>query len=104
MKITGTSNFKKSGLALLIFAMSMCFTLNTQANQPTNQPEAVEILVEIEGLKKQFPTIILVDKELKVKAEFYGDEKEIKKEFAALLEKTELLLEHNSHRIYLITK
>ncbi|GMQ27535.1 hypothetical protein [Algoriphagus confluentis] len=104
MKIIRNEMLKKIGFALLVLGMSLGTSQNTFANQPNNQPESVEIKLEIEGLDKKFPTIILVDKELKVKAEFYGEREEIQKEFGVLLEKTELLLEHNNHKIYLITR
>ena len=104
MKIIRNEMLKKMSFALLVLGMSLGISQNIFANQPNNQPESVEIKLEIEGLDKKFPTIILVDKELKVKAEFYGEREEIQKEFGVLLEKTELLLEHNNHKIYLITR
>ena len=106
MKNCKFQSLQKKGVFLLVLGLTFGLSYQVHGKEPSanSLSDPLEIQIEIEGLKKQFPTIILVDKDLKVKAEFYGSREIIKKEFESTFEKTELLLEHNSHRIYLITK
>jgi hypothetical protein len=51
---------------------------------------------------KQVPTITLVDKNLKIIAEFYGEVNEIKTRFPENFENASLLGEFTNHKIYLV--
>jgi hypothetical protein len=51
---------------------------------------------------KELPTITLVDKNLKVVAEFYGNPEEVKQQFEKTFEKAELLAKHNKQSIYVV--
>ena len=62
-----------------------------------------EIEVKIEGFKTQ-PSIILVNKNLEVVAEFYGSNEQLKRQFGATFENASLLSSDQTQRIYLITK
>ena len=62
-----------------------------------------EIEVKIEGIKTQ-PTIILVNKNLEVVAEFYGTTEQLKKQFEETFENASLLASFQTQRIYLITQ
>ena len=62
-----------------------------------------EIEVKIEGFKTQ-PTIIFVNKNLEVVAEFYGSTEKLKQQFEAAFENASLLAGDQNQRIYLITK
>ena len=59
--------------------------------------------LDIEIPKAKLPAIMVIDKSLGIKAEFFGDIDQIKNDFKPIFEKTSLLLEHNNQRIYLIT-
>ena len=62
-----------------------------------------EIEVKIEGFKAQ-PSIILVNKNLEVVAEFYGSTEKLKQQFEGTFENASLLSSDQTQRIYLITK
>lgn len=64
---------------------------------------AEEIEVKIEELKSQ-PSIILVNKNLEVVAEFYGSTEKLKQQFGATFDNASLLAGDHTQRIYLITK
>lgn len=52
---------------------------------------------------KQVPTITLVDKNLHIVAEFYGEVSEIKTRFPETFTDASLLGEFTNHKIYLVT-
>jgi len=52
---------------------------------------------------KQVPTITLVDKNLHIVAEFYGEVTEIKTRFPETFKNASLLGEFTNHKIYLVT-
>ena len=51
---------------------------------------------------KEFPTITLVDKNLRIIAEFYGSPEEVKHQFEKTFEHAELLAKHNKQSIYVV--
>ncbi|MDE0561834.1 hypothetical protein OU792_17690 [Algoriphagus sp. NF] len=59
-----------------------------------------EISIEI---SERIPTIILVDKNLDIVAQFYGNTEEVKLKFKDTFQKSEKLIEHNGQKIYLLT-
>jgi len=59
--------------------------------------------VEITGLK-ELPSITLVDKDLKIIAEFYGDSTQVKEQFESTFDHAELLSKYNNRSIYLIVE
>lgn len=52
---------------------------------------------------KQVPTITLVDKNLQIVAEFYGEGSEIKTRFPETFADASLLGEFTNHKVYLVT-
>ena len=67
--------------------------------------EEIEVKVDFtEFEKKTTPTIYLIDKNLDIKAEFYGDIDTIKSRFKPIFEKSHFLVEHNKRRVYLISE
>lgn len=76
----------------------------TTSSGPSTESEfKEEIKVKIEGFKAQ-PSIILVNKNLDVIAEFYGSNEQLKKQFGATFENASLLSSDQTQSIYLITK
>ncbi|MFL0683314.1 hypothetical protein CLV31_13014 [Algoriphagus aquaeductus] len=70
---------------------------------PSSESELLEgIEVKIEKIKPQ-PSIILVDKNLDVIAEFYGDQDFLKSQFVEAFDNSSLLATYKTQRIYLIT-
>jgi hypothetical protein len=57
--------------------------------------------IELSELK-ELPTIILVDKNLHIIAEFYGNPDEVKQQFDKTFDHAELLAKHNKQSIYVV--
>jgi hypothetical protein len=57
--------------------------------------------IEITGLK-ELPSVTLVDKDLKIIAEFYGDSTRVKEQFQSTFDRAELLSKYNNRSIYLV--
>ena len=78
-------------------------TSKTTTSQVGDSEFKGEIEVQIEGFKAK-PSIILVNKNLEVVAEFYGSTEKLKQQFEATFENASLLSSDQTQRIYLITK
>ncbi|WP_157963177.1 hypothetical protein [Algoriphagus litoralis] len=93
-------SFKKVLLssALIFGTVGFSQANHSERNQPL---EEGKFEIEITGMK-ELPSITLVDKELNVIAEFYGESTQVKEQFESTFEKTELLSKHNNRSIYLI--
>lgn len=62
--------------------------------------EDLDLKIEICGLK-ELPSIILVDKNLRIVAEFYGDSNDVKKQFGETFQNAQQLSTYNNQGIYL---
>lgn len=78
-------------------------TASKTQSSSVNSEFKEEIEVKIEGFKSQ-PSIILVNKNLEVVAEFYGSTEKLKQQFEATFDQASLLAGDQTQRIYLITK
>lgn len=71
--------------------------------KPSNDSETIQLMdIQIEKIKPQ-PSVILVNKNLEVVAEFYGNFEVIKEQFNETFENTSLLASYKTQSIYLIT-
>ncbi len=99
------TNSKESNSALKAIMLSTALFVGTfslaQAN-PAGSEESDEINYEINLSLKELPTITLVDKNLRIVAEFYGTNDEVKKQFDQTFKHAELISKHNNQSIYLV--
>lgn len=65
--------------------------------------EAGKYEIEITGFK-ELPSITLVDKDLKIIAEFYGNSEEVKHQFESTFDNAKLLAKYNNRSIYVVTE
>lgn len=95
-------SFKKVLLfAALIFG-AMSFSQAASSDHRQNLEEG-KFEIEISGLK-ELPSITLVDKDLKIIAEFYGNSNEVKQQFESTFNKAEFIAKYNNRSIYLVTE
>jgi hypothetical protein len=78
-------------------------TYKTKTSQVADSEFKGEIEVQIEEFKTQ-PTIVLVNKDLEIVAEFYGKTDKLKRQFEDAFENASLLASYQTQRIYLITQ
>lgn len=95
-------SFKKVLLSTALIFGTIGFSQATNSD-PKQLLEEVKFEIEINGLK-ELPSITLVDKDLKVIAEFYGDSTQVKEQFESTFNKAGLLSKHNNRSIYLIVE
>lgn len=96
-------NVRNISLKKVLLSTALTFGALTfaQANSTENQiKEELNYKIEISDLK-ELPSITLVDKNLRVVAEFYGDQEAVKDQFEATFQSAELLSKHNNRSIYL---
>lgn len=86
---------------LLFTALIFGASSFSQASTSNQNLEEINIKIEINGLK-ELPSITLVDKDLRIIAEFYGDSSEVKEQFETTFKNAEILSKHNNRSIYLI--
>jgi hypothetical protein len=96
-------NVRNISLKKVLLSTALTFGALTlaQANSTKNQiKEELNFKIEISDLK-ELPSITLVDKNLRVVAEFYGDPAAVKDQFDVTFQSAELLSKHNNRSIYL---
>lgn len=96
-------NVRKITFKKILFSTALIFGALTfsHAASPENQNlEELEYNIEISDLK-ELPSIILVDKNLRIVAEFYGDSSDVKKQFETTFKNAERLSIYNNQSIYL---
>jgi hypothetical protein len=87
---------------LLSTALTIGAFTFAQANSTENKiSEELNYKIEISDLK-ELPSITLVDKNLRVVAEFYGNQETVKDQFEATFQSAELLSKHNNRSIYIV--
>jgi ribosome biogenesis protein Nip4 len=100
------TNTKENSISLKAALLSTALFLGTlpfamaSASEPKNAEE-VNYQIEISELKES-PTITLVDKNLTVVAQFFGNPNEVKKQFESTFHQAELLAKHNNQSIYVL--
>ena len=98
-----TSLISKGILAAIFLNGSIVLSTDTEKDPlPMQLEEGIQL--DLEDKKAKIPSIMVIDKNLGIKAEFYGEIEKIKSDFKSIFDQTELILEHNNQRIYLITK
>ncbi|MGM0946205.1 MAG: hypothetical protein ACQEW9_13550 [Bacteroidota bacterium] len=105
MSITG--KFKGLLLAGIFSASWSIGTAEIQAKttDSVNQAElSTKVSQIIPELNKERPSIILVNKDLQIIAEFYGDAEVVKGNFQETFKNVGILAEHNGQRVYLLSK
>ncbi len=90
---------KKGLLSLALFFGVSLFAFATATENQTL--EEINFQLEFSELK-ELPSITLVDKNLRIIAEFYGDQSKLKEQFEGTFQKAELLSKHNNQSIYLV--
>lgn len=99
------TNSKESNSAWKAMMLSTALFVGTlslaQAN-PAGTDGSEDPTYEINIPVKELPTITLVDKNLRIVAEFYGSYDEVKKQFDQTFKHAELLSKHNNQSIYLV--
>jgi hypothetical protein len=99
------TNLKESNSPLKALMLSTALFVGTfslaNANPAANESPD-EMNYEINISVKELPTITLVDKNLRIVAEFYGTYDEVKKQFDQTFKHAELLSKHNNQSIYLV--
>ncbi len=100
------SNLNGNSLTKKVILFSAALFLGTlpfaQAAPSVNlAADEMNYQIELPELK-ELPSITLVDKNLKVVAEFYGNPEEVKQQFEKTFEKAELLVKHNKQSIYVV--
>ncbi|WP_075349358.1 hypothetical protein [Algoriphagus marinus] len=65
------------------------------------EEESLRIEIKLDGLP-ELPSLTLVDKNLNLVAQFYGNTQILKKRFEAVFQEAILLTEYNQGRIYLV--
>lgn len=92
-----TNNTLKKVLlsAALIFG-AVTFSQATSTESQNLEDFKIEILDF-----KELPSIILVDKNLRIVAEFYGDSADVLNQFETTFQNAEMLSKHNNQSIYL---
>lgn len=96
-------NVRNISFKKVIFSTALIFgalTFSQAATSENHDLGELEYTVEISELK-ELPSIILVDKNLRIVAEFYGDSAEVKKQFEATFQNAERLSIYNNQSIYL---
>lgn len=93
-------SFKKVLLftALIIGATGFSRAASTD---PQQNVEEGKIELEISGFK-ELPTITLVNKDLKIIAEFYGDYQKVKEQFQSTFSEAQFLSKYNNRSLYLV--
>ena len=102
-KMQTNLNVRNISLKKVLLSTALTFGALTlaQANSTKNQiKEELNFKIEISDLK-ELPSITLVDKNLRVVAEFYGDPAAVKDQFDVTFQSAELLSKHNNRSIYL---
>ena len=89
-------------IGVLTLLTSSPLFANERTKQDNSETDFTKIEIEISPTKEQ-PSIILVDKNLKVIAEYYGSKESIKKQFEETFERNSRIAEHNGQRIYFIS-
>ena len=95
-------SLKKVLLSTALVFGAMSFSQAATSDEQKNLEEG-KIEIEIQGLK-ELPTITLVDKDLKIIAEFYGNTTEVKKQFESTFSKAEFIAKYNNRSIYLMSE
>lgn len=100
------TNTKENSISLKAALLSTALFLGTlplamASTSETKDAEEVNYQIEISELR-ELPTITLVDKNLKVVAQFFGNQTEVKKQFEDTFQHAELLAKHNNQSIYLV--
>jgi hypothetical protein len=96
-------NVRNISLKKVLLSTALTFGALTfaQASSTENQfQEELNFNIEILDLK-ELPSITLVDKNLRVIAEFFGDPSDLKDQFEVTFQSAELLSKHNNRSIYL---
>jgi hypothetical protein len=101
LELKKTSTSLKSTLFLLVMLLGT-IPLSQAASSEFLAAEEITYQIDISEIK-ELPTITLIDKNLRVVAEFYGDPKDVKQQFANVFEQTELLVRYNDRSIYFVT-
>lgn len=95
-------NRKMRGFVLAtIFSSFWLFSSTVEAKEKDTEKKLEMIAIDLE-LQKDRPTIILVDKNLQIIAEFYGDYDGVKNKFQDTFKHVGILVEHEGQRIYLL--
>lgn len=93
-------SFKKVLLSIALIIGATSFSQAVSTDPYRNQEEG-KIEIEIAGLK-DLPTITLVNKDLKIIAEFYGAYEEVKEQFQSTFSNAELLSKYNNRSLYIM--
>jgi hypothetical protein len=93
-------SFNKVLLSTALIFGTLSFAQAKSSDQLSHLEEG-KFEVEISGLK-ELPSITLVDKDLKIIAEFYGDSTRVKEQFQSTFDRAELLSKYNNRSIYLV--
>lgn len=100
------TNLKENSISTKAILLSTALFLGTlpfalAASSETQKLEEMNYQIEISELK-ELPTITLVDKNLRIVAEFYGNPSEVKHQFEKTFQQAELLAKHNNQSIYVV--
>lgn len=100
-RLVKSSFLKKS----LVFAALIFGVISTSLASDTKAElmEETDFQLELSELK-ELPSITLVDKNLRIVAEFYGDPSEVQNRFGIILQSSALITKYNNRSIYLITE
>jgi hypothetical protein len=102
MKTLNPLTKKIWALAAMMFLSFGALQAETKSNEH-NLERPIEVSEISLDLQERIPSIILVDKNLEIVAQFYGNTEEVKLKFKDTFENTQRLVEHNGQRIYLLT-
>ncbi len=99
------SVISKLGVAMMFGFFSIAPALASE-NASKDSVSTTEKLIPVYSLDlsdlKQVPTITVVDKNLNIVAEFYGEASEIKTRFAETFQDASLLSEFSNQKVYLV--
>lgn len=102
------SNFNRNSITwkAILFSSALFLGSLPFAQAASNEKLALEestYQIELPELK-ELPTITLVDKNLRIVAEFYGNPETVKQQYEKTFEDAKLLSKYNNQSIYLVNQ